>query len=509
MSLRWRLTMLYTGLLAGLLCIIMLTVLGVLRSNLYTNVRDDIEQSLKQVVLTKNVVSRGVSLGLSTQDVVYPDIYYQLDLYPFQDADSARKLQGTSLMPELTGVERSDALRSEDPNQNNLIRLEQADYARLMQSPEGKIYVQTTLKIDQSNHTLMVLVALATARNIAGFPSSAAVVYLAKDLHPLQEIMERLQLIMLVVSLGAIVGMGIGSYMLAGRALKPLRQVREAAAQISEKTLKQRVPEPNTGDEVASLAHTLNRMLSRLDRSFEMQRRFTSDASHELRTPVTAIGGHASYLIRRTQLNEQQSESLHIIKNESERLSKLISSLLELARADSGSFPLQPSLLIADMLLSNIAREMAPIAEHAEIKIDAELNLAFEADAHKLRQVFINLVGNALKAGSSLVILKAKAETRQIHFEIIDNGPGIGQEHLGKLFERFYRVEESRSRDVGGSGLGLAIVKTIVDAHSGSIWFESELGKGTTVHITLPMSEPEPVEPEVKRSLITPIRITR
>ena len=284
--------------------------------------------------------------------------------------------------------------------------------------------------------------------------------------------------------------------------------MRKAAAQITEKSLGQRVPVPRTGDEISTLARTLNTMLERLERSFETQRRFTSDASHELRTPVTAIGGHAGYLLRRTNPTEGQKESLQIIKNESERLSQLIASLLELARSDGGSTPLNLQPVLALPFLGELSSELRPIAEAAGAQISVlGPEVEFEADPSRLKQVFINLMANALKAGSSRLYLEVLSEDDNVHFRVGDNGPGIAQEHLPRLFDRFYRVDESRARDAGGSGLGLSIVKSIVDAHSGQIWVESVVGVGTVVHVVLPCTATVgvPDSSEKRRSLRLPV----
>ena len=241
-----------------------------------------------------------------------------------------------------------------------------------------------------------------------------------------------------------------------------------------------------------ALAGSLNAMLDRLEKSFEAQRRFTSDASHELRTPVTAISGHASYLLRRTNPTGQQQESLRIIQSESERLTNLIASLLQLARSDSGALIMSHQPILSSLFLSEIVRELAPLAQSAHTTLrTAGQDIAFEGDPDRLRQVIINLVGNALKAGAKTVTLESSAqeEGREVRLSVRDDGPGIPAEHLSRLFDRFYRVEDSRSRDQGGAGLGLSIAHSIVEAHGGRIWLESEVGRGTVAHVQLPVGD--------------------
>nr|WP_246351455.1 HAMP domain-containing sensor histidine kinase [Deinobacterium chartae] len=478
------------------MAVVMVSVVGILERNLYAAVRNDLQQNLLQITEINNKTYLRLLLNLQGRDIVYPDVFYQLDtvLGIGGTLEQVRQLSGEDIVNALDRVDASATLANQPP-----IRLAAEDYRALISNPDNYITVRRSIELADGPHTLMLLLSLAEIPlpTASGTLNTLGIIYIGKDLGAIDDAIRRLQVIMWVVSLVAIVGMGAGSYILSGRALKPLRQVRDAAEEISEKTLRRRVPEPNTADEVAALAKTLNRMLGRLEASFEMQRRFTSDASHELRTPVTAIGGHAGYLLRRTQVTEQQAESLNIIKNESERLSQLISSLLELARADSGGSPLQVQPMLAQPFLEDILREMRPLLGDSTLEVQGE-EVDFHADPSKLRQVVINLVSNALKAGAKHITMRSSLEEGAVHFRIEDNGPGIPAEHLEKLFDRFYRVEESRSRDVGGSGLGLSIAKSIVDAHGGRIWIESSLGVGTTVHVLLPLEEKPAEKPAGK-----------
>ncbi len=266
--------------------------------------------------------------------------------------------------------------------------------------------------------------------------------------------------LMLVLFVGGLIISSVGAYLLSGQALRPLRQVQRAAEQIGGQTLSARVPEPETRDEVQALALALNRMLERLEGSFEAQRRFTSDASHELRTPVTAISGHASYLLRRTNPNEGQRESLGIIRSEAERLTNLISSLLELARSDGGVMPLRRQPVLPRLLLGDIARELQPLAQaqNAALHVSGSDD-ALEGDPDRLKQVIINLVSNALKAGAAQVELSSRLDTGEhgeegVRLSVKDDGPGIAPEHLEKVFERFYRVRRIAQPRSGRRGAG-------------------------------------------------------
>jgi two-component system OmpR family sensor kinase len=237
---------------------------------------------------------------------------------------------------------------------------------------------------------------------------------------------------------------------------------------------------------VGELALTLNRMLGRLQETFETQRRFTADASHELRTPVTAIAGHVSYLLRRTNPTPEQEESLKIIRSEAARMSKLVNDLLELARADAGfSVERVPFNLVE--VVEEVKKELAPVVGSASLStFSPQPLLEIEGDAGRLKQVLLNLVQNALNAGATRVDVSLTLEGKRARLEVLDNGPGIPENALPKLFDRFYRVDGARSTRGNGSGLGLAIVKWIVEQHGGEVSVESKVGEGTVFTVFLP-----------------------
>lgn len=284
----------------------------------------------------------------------------------------------------------------------------------------------------------------------------------------------------------AFVVFALGVWFLAQRVLAPLKRVTKAASRISSQDLSQRVPAPPTRDEVGELALTLNRMLGRLQETFETQRRFTADASHELRTPVTAIAGHVSYLLRRTNPTPEQQESLKIIQSEAGRMSKLVNDLLELARADAGfSVERVPFNLVE--VVEEVKKELAPVAGRSSLRtFSPQPLLEVEGDAGRLKQVLLNLVQNALNAGATQVDVALTLEGRRARLEVLDNGPGIPESALPNLFDRFYRVDGARSTRGNGSGLGLAIVKWIVEQHGGEVTVESKVGEGTVFTVFLP-----------------------
>ena len=279
----------------------------------------------------------------------------------------------------------------------------------------------------------------------------------------------------------------LGVWWLARQVLAPVQRVTQAAAQVSSKDLQRRVPVPSTDDELRALALSINHMLDRLQESFETQRRFTADASHELRTPVTAIVGHAQYLLRRTHPSEEQADSLRVIQREGERMAKLVHDLLELARADAGFQVTREPMNLVEVLEA-VRDDLVPLGT-ATIKVDCAVPLLeVEGDPARLKQVVLNLVQNALDAGARNVTLHLEKEGRDVRLEVLDDGPGIPSDALPHVFERFYRVDGARSTRGNGSGLGLAIVRWIVQQHFGTVEVRSRTGEGTVFTILLPGS---------------------
>ncbi|RJF73034.1 sensor histidine kinase [Deinococcus cavernae] len=519
MTLRWRLTLLYTALLAFLLGLVAVAALVLMNRNLIgtldATLGDEyraVEKLIGQLALTsmKTGAERDAEGVIPRARYLFPNDAIQIENLGVYDrqtlidglAANQPGARRAALIQGVRTIQKYSRTTVTGISDQHPFILTDDELVNLVQSPGGRIIVNRTVKPPYSKAGTLVpyrvlvtigemqLEPVSAAPIDLNPPSSYVISYVGRSLQPIQQTMTSLQRVFLLLFLSGLLLSGVGAYFLAGQALRPLRQVRQAAEGISGQNLGERVPEPQTGDEVQALAASLNAMLGRLEASFEAQRRFTSDASHELRTPVTAIQGHASYLLRRTNPSGQQAESLRIIQSESERLTNLIASLLQLARSDSGALQMTLQPIFSLMFLTDVARELEPLATAQDSTLTTSgQDVPFEGDPDRLRQVIINLVGNALKAGAKTVTLASTPQEggQEVRLSVCDDGPGIPPEHLERLFDRFYRVEDSRSRDQGGAGLGLSIAKGIVDAHHGRIWLESEPGTGTTVHVQLPI----------------------
>ena len=234
------------------------------------------------------------------------------------------------------------------------------------------------------------------------------------------------------------------------------------------------------------------RDLTETERVEKTRRDFIANVSHELRTPLTSIQGYTETLLDSAPENNHAREFLDIIRKSALRMSRLTEDLLTLARVESGEqrFDIQP-VAPADLLQEAVQsfREIAR-AQNVELKVEDSAAVQVGADAEAIHQVFSNLVDNALKyaASGGRIVLGARPIAGNVEFFVQDFGPGIPSEHLGRLFERFYRVDKARSRESGGTGLGLAIAKHIVLAHGGTIRAQSELNHGSTFLFTLPLA---------------------
>jgi two-component system, OmpR family, sensor kinase len=508
MALRWRLTSLYTGLMAVLLLLISVSVYAALQDNLLRAMRNDLSSNLKQVnyMISKapNLLPTGADWYNNFPNDSYGEVsqFIQGQLTPEDLADINLRYSGKSA--NLSYVNTTNQAFITLPNPEA--------YAQLLR--EKRYLGETTLNIGEDHVQALVLASYTPDAKVQTssdtIDSVNLVAFVAKDLTSVYGTLQSVRTILVFVSLIGLVAAALGAYWLAGRGLQPIRAVRDAAETVTGSNLSLRVPEQGTQDEVDDLARTLNGMLERLEDSFESQRRFTADASHELRTPVTAINGHASYLMRRTNPTPEQRESLQAITTLGNRLSGLIGDLLDLARGDAGL-----GVDLAEVSLLNLAEdvhlEVVAIAGKSEILIEGQRNLIVRADANRMRQVVRNLVQNAIKAGSTEILVNVTLEqlrttvpldkgiTSLVRLSVIDNGPGIPQEHLGKLFDRFYRVDTARDRAAGGSGLGLSIVRWIVEAHGGTVGISSQVGLGTRFDVRLPLVR---IAPEIHSSNI-------
>ncbi len=322
---------------------------------------------------------------------------------------------------------------------------------------------------------------------------SFAIIQVGESLSQLNTSLHSVLLELLFIAPFALLLGALGSYWLARRAFIPIDRLTRTARQIKASELNQRVPVPHTHDEVHRLAQTLNEMIERLDQAFARQRRFVADASHELRTPVAVIRSMTDLALLQELTAQEYATLLANINIETERLGHLISDLLALARSDEGQTILEKETVRLDLLITAVVANAEVLAaEHGvAVRVQPSEAITILGDEARLIQAVMNLVDNAIlytNVGGQ-VMLSVERKDAHACLTICDTGIGIAPEHLPHIFERFYRVDPARMRTEGNSsGLGLAIVEWVVQAHGGSILVESQVGKGTTFTITLPIA---------------------
>ncbi|MBW7916177.1 MAG: HAMP domain-containing histidine kinase [Trueperaceae bacterium] len=463
MRLRLQLTLVFGAFIAVILSAVAVSVYVLTERSLSVGVTDQAERALAELTSGTSTIAQGLQKLPS-------DTYYQILL-----------IGQAGRVPDLPSE-----LRAGVPyafNSSLVASMSDASAQQLLK--DGQMIETVTVR----GETVRVIGRLATITLTSNGPSVQAAFLVGIPASLVAQTLDQLAQDLIATVLIAFIVFALGVWLLSERVLGPLKRVTAAAAQVSVSDLAQRVPVPNNRDEIRDLGVTINHMLDRLQESFETQRRFTADASHELRTPVTAIGGHVSYLLRRTSPTQDQLDSLEVIQRESDRMAKLVNDLLELARADAGfTVHLEPMNLVE--VVEAVKKEVGPVSGGTTVEIRSTTPLAeVMGDAIRLKQVLLNLVQNAINAGAKKVTVTVRPERTQVHLEVLDDGAGIPAEALAHLFDRFYRVDGARSTRGNGSGLGLAIVKWIVVQHGGTVEVESRLGEGSVFTVSLPALE--------------------
>jgi heavy metal sensor kinase len=284
-----------------------------------------------------------------------------------------------------------------------------------------------------------------------------------------------------------------GGYWLSRRALSPVDALVRTALSITGTTLSSRLEKLSTGDELQRLSDTLNEMLDRIELAFRRVTQFTADASHELRTPISLVRTEAELALRRSRGEAEYKAALRHILLEAERTTSLIEELLALARADAGRETLNLHPVDVRETLREVAEGWRRVAHISNLQFSETIGPRESlvlADEAALRRAIDILLDNAFKYTPSpgTVHLSLEQKIDKVVITVRDTGVGIAAEEQSKVFERFYRVDKARSRDMGGAGLGLSIAQWIVQQHGGTINLESSLGKGSIFRVELPLT---------------------
>jgi signal transduction histidine kinase len=417
-----------------------------------------------------------VDTGLRTREDQLVQAVTHTEGIDFQD-ERTRLITPKEAFAQVVGPDGSVVESSEAIGARPVLGSAELDSAR-----RGVRYLDRSLDGDQ------VRLLAAPAHRADG---TTWVVVVGASLEPAKEALARVQTDLVVGGLLIVVVGGLGSWLLAGAALRPVEQMRREVAEISTHDPAATIDVPATGDEIAALGSTMNELLGRLQRALRHERRLVADAGHELRTPLAVLQVELELASRPGRSHEELTDALANAAEETRRLSRLAEGLLFLAGSDEGGValdrrhqPLEPVLVAA----AEAARDYAP--ESVRVEVEAEPALAAPVDALRLRQAVDNLLHNAVRAapGGSEVRLRAWSDGPQVHVEVSDHGLGFPEEFLPHAFERFRRADGARTRHDGGAGIGLAIVRAIAEAHGGRAEARNQAGGGAVVGFRLPAS---------------------
>jgi heavy metal sensor kinase len=339
-----------------------------------------------------------------------------------------------------------------------------------------------------------------TARRFSAQGQSYTLVIL-QSLRAQQEMLEGVQETFAWVIPLAVVLASAGGYFLARKSLAPVVAMSTQAERIGAANLHERLPVHNPRDELGQLAASFNQLLERVAESFERQKRFVADASHELRTPVAILRGESEVALSRAERTATEyRESLSLVHSEARRLSRIVEDLFTLTRADAGQYPLEPRDFYLDELVADCVHATRALAQAKRITLSCDMieDLPIHADEGLLRRLILNLLDNAIKytppCGS--ISVSSSRSVGEYSVSIKDTGPGIPGDLQPKIFERFFRVDKARAHSDanGGAGLGLSIARWIAEAHHGRLILTQSDSGGSTFTAFLPVSPGSPAE---------------
>ncbi len=490
MTIRLRLTLWYTTLLGATLILFSVIVY----SSLYATLRAAVEQNAeRQAVnvasaLSKQLLWDALIIRNDPAAIVLPEV----------------GLFGNPVGVQITGLDGKILKRSVNLGEIALPDYQQA-LPDIAQGKDHKYYTPPFRGFSFLVYSTPLLV-------------NDTIVGAVQIIQPVQTSITALTQVSRYLILGTVISLILAAIVgafLARRALEPIDTITSTAGAITRtRDLGKRIQIADNASEIGRLAATFNDMLDRIQQLFQTQERLIGDVSHELRTPLTTVQGNIDLLQRMAsaptvpsaqraqEINALLNETLVEVQAETERMSEMISDLLLLAQADSGGLQLQLGPVELDTLLLDVYRQTRRLADHykgpgeLEVRLGSEDQAIVQGDRDKLRQVLLNLAENAVKYTQSggVITMGLQHDGNGVEVYVQDTGIGISDEQKQLIFERFYRTDKARSRELGGSGLGLSIAQSIAQAHGGTINVASKLGSGSTFTLWLPATLDAPTE---------------
>jgi two-component system, OmpR family, sensor kinase len=510
MTIRLRLTLWYTALLGATLILFSGIVYSALAANLRTQFQNETGRQATEI-------AKAVAQQIEGNIFIIRNDPNSLQLFPLIDVVD---VYASNALIQVIGLD-GRIMKQSEPLERARVKI--PNYAQaLPQIREGVSYLSYfTYGNEQTMRAVVYSVPLVINGQIWG------AVQVVRSARQMDETLEQVsRYLVLGTALSLIVAAIVGAF-LARRALSPINTITQAASSITRtKDLERRLDITDTASEIGELAATFNEMLDRVQLLFRTQERLVADVSHELRTPLTTVQGNLELLQRiaftrpqeetqAARFSETLQETLREVEGETTRMSRMINDLLLLAQADSGGLQLQLAPVEMDTLLLEVYRQTRRLAEQRkgpnawDIRLGSEDQALVWGDRERLRQLLLNLTDNALKytpIGGS-IILSLENREGWVKVAVSDTGFGIPADQHEHVFERFYRIDKARSRELGGSGLGLSIVKWIAQAHQGRVTLESQPHVGSTFTLWLPELQPRPamVDPPQALPVAVPV----
>ncbi len=462
MRIRTKLTLWYSGLLAIIIVIFGAVVFRVMEFTLVDSVDVSLNQTAELVIRNSRVERFGMFGAPNQASIKLPT----LDLF---------RASGVGVQVWEVTSEGGPVL---EDSSNNL-----GDYADPLDSAALGLTEPSVKNVFINGNEFRVL-----TRPVFSVGKVFGSVQVIAPLDTLNQARDRLLLVLASAALLGVVGSVMLGMWLSRKALQPIESITRAAATIAQtEDLSTRLPWHGPQDELGRLTQVFNQMMGRLEDLFSLQRRFVADVSHELRTPLTAIRGNLD-LIKRYGVDDL---SLEAIESEAERMSRMVDDLLLLARADYGGLTLDKEPLDLDTVVMEAFQQGKVLIKDRELnlRMNAIEPVRISGHADRMKQVLLNLLSNAIKFtpdGGTITVSLTSAHTQAV-ISVTDTGIGISEEDCKHIFDRFYQADTSRMRTGESTGLGLAIVKWIVEAHDGTLSVESQMEKGSTFTVEIPL----------------------
>jgi len=490
-SVRVRLTLWYTGLLAVFLLILSLTTYFIFWRSTLERTDSNLEELAEAFWTTANAEMEdnagGDAAKYATREAI---VEHRFRDHVFVVLDPhGRVLTSTGELP-LKGREASSAAEvlSSAAFRQVADRSAEADrfYDNVSVGTSGYRAYARKFPLRGETYTLVIL----------------------QSLHAQNEMLEEVRATFAWIIPIAILLASAGGYFLARKSLAPVVAMSTQAGRIGAENLSERLPVENARDELGHLAKSFNELLERVDQSFERQRRFMSDASHELRTPAAILRGESEVALAKAERPaEEYRESLSVLHSEAQRLTQIVEDLFTLTRADAGQYPLSPRDFYLDELVAECVHATRSLALAKKITLGAELpeEMPIRADEGLLRRMILNLLDNAIKytpAGGQVTVSCVRAAS-EYALVVKDTGPGIPAELQQRVFERFFRVDKARTRAEGdgvGAGLGLSIARWIAEAHCGRLILAHSDASGSSFTAFFPAQVAAEAEPAARQS---------